>query len=247
MSISVCRHMDSITQWQGKTDPGAWVEASPCLYLEGTRGTTTQSSLARITHWPGFPSGKEPICQDWRHKRCEFNPWVGKIPWRRAQQPTAVYLPGESHGQSSLGQSSVWGCTQLDITSSLAHTFTGPAEGQGGRAEQCPRNDSRPCYLWPISHKRCLPSGPYMIQGLRLVSGGGMLWLAFPPRASPFLPRRDQTASLALPTRDAHLVRVISYTSPWEFLLRGSCGQSREQRKAGAGGQLVQFFVSCTQ
>ena len=25
-----------------------------------------------------------------------FNPWVGKIPWRRARQPTPVFLPGES-------------------------------------------------------------------------------------------------------------------------------------------------------
>ena len=27
------------------------------------------------------------------------HPWVGKIPWRRAWQPTPVFLPGESHGQ----------------------------------------------------------------------------------------------------------------------------------------------------
>ena len=31
-----------------------------------------------------------------------FNPWVEKIPWRRAQQPTPVLFPGESHGQRSL-------------------------------------------------------------------------------------------------------------------------------------------------
>ena len=37
--------------------------------------------------------------QYWRYKRCSFNPWVGKILWRRAWQPTLVYLPGESHGQ----------------------------------------------------------------------------------------------------------------------------------------------------
>ena len=35
-----------------------------------------------------------------RRPRC--NPWVGKIPWRRKWQPTPVFLPGESHGQSSL-------------------------------------------------------------------------------------------------------------------------------------------------
>ena len=32
-----------------------------------------------------------------------FNPWVWKIPWRRAWQPTPVFLPGESHGQRKLG------------------------------------------------------------------------------------------------------------------------------------------------
>jgi len=35
-------------------------------------------------------------------KRCRFDPWVGKTPWRRAWQPTPVFLPGESHGQRSL-------------------------------------------------------------------------------------------------------------------------------------------------
>ena len=31
-----------------------------------------------------------------------FSPWVRKIPWRRAWQPTPVFLPGESHGQRRL-------------------------------------------------------------------------------------------------------------------------------------------------
>ena len=31
-----------------------------------------------------------------------FNPWVRKIPWRRAWRPAPVFLPGGSHGQSSL-------------------------------------------------------------------------------------------------------------------------------------------------
>jgi len=26
-----------------------------------------------------------------RHERCGFDPWVRKIPWRRAQQPTPVF------------------------------------------------------------------------------------------------------------------------------------------------------------
>ena len=35
-------------------------------------------------------------------ERHVFNPGVRKIPWRRAWQPTPVFLPGESHGQKSL-------------------------------------------------------------------------------------------------------------------------------------------------
>ena len=35
-------------------------------------------------------------------KRHSFDPWFGKMPWRRTRQLTAVFLPGESHGQRSL-------------------------------------------------------------------------------------------------------------------------------------------------
>ena len=53
---------------------------------------------------PGGANGKEPACQCWRHKRCRFDPWVGKISWvgRRPWQPTPVFLPGKPHGQRSL-------------------------------------------------------------------------------------------------------------------------------------------------
>ena len=47
----------------------------------------------------GFPvctSGKEPARQCRRPKRQGFNPWVRKISWRRAWQPTPVFLPRES-------------------------------------------------------------------------------------------------------------------------------------------------------
>ena len=45
-----------------------------------------------------------------------FDPWVGKIPWRKAWQPTAVFLPGEFHGQRSLEGYSPWGGKELDMT-----------------------------------------------------------------------------------------------------------------------------------
>ena len=46
--------------------------------------------------FPGGASGKEPSCQGRRCKRRGFDPCMGKIPWRRAWQPTPVFLPGES-------------------------------------------------------------------------------------------------------------------------------------------------------
>ena len=41
----------------------------------------------------GDVNGKETSCQCRRHKRPRFDPWVGKIPWRRAWQLTPGFLP----------------------------------------------------------------------------------------------------------------------------------------------------------
>ena len=46
--------------------------------------------------------------------------WVGKIPWRRAWQPTPVFLPGESHGQRSLAGYSPRGHKESDTTEQLS-------------------------------------------------------------------------------------------------------------------------------
>ena len=52
--------------------------------------------LYKTWGFPGGTSRKEPTCQCRRHKRCRFDPWVGKIPWRRVWQLIPVFLPGES-------------------------------------------------------------------------------------------------------------------------------------------------------
>ena len=51
-----------------------------------------------------------------------FDPWVRKIPWRTEWLPTAVFWPGEFHGQRSLAGYSPWGCKESDTTERL--TFT---------------------------------------------------------------------------------------------------------------------------
>ena len=51
-----------------------------------------------------------------RLKRLGFDPWVGRITWKRAQQLTPVFLPGEPYGQKSLVGYSPWGREELDMS-----------------------------------------------------------------------------------------------------------------------------------
>ena len=53
-----------------------------------------------------------------------FNPWVRKIPWRRAWQPTPVFLAGESHGQRNWEGYSSCSHKESDTTKVTAHTHT---------------------------------------------------------------------------------------------------------------------------
>ena len=59
-------------------------------------------------------------------RRPGFDPWVGKIPWRRAWQPTAVFWPGEFQELYS-----PWGCKESDRTERLSlHRGLGEGEQQ---------------------------------------------------------------------------------------------------------------------
>ena len=49
-------------------------------------------------------------------------PWIRKIPWRRKCKPTAVLLPGKSHGWRSLVGYSPWGRKESDTTERLHFT-----------------------------------------------------------------------------------------------------------------------------
>ena len=69
----------------------------------------------------GFSGGtvvkkKKPICKCRRPKKYGFNPWIGKIPWRRKWQATPVFLPGKPHGQRNLVGYSPWSHNGLDTT-----------------------------------------------------------------------------------------------------------------------------------
>ena len=61
------------------------------------------------------------ICLQCRRPR--FDPWVGKIPWRRKWQPTPVLLPGKFHGWRNLIGYSPWGHKESDTTERLHFHF----------------------------------------------------------------------------------------------------------------------------
>ena len=86
----------------------------PTRALWKTRGK--QMGRKQVVGPPRGHSGKESACQSWRRKTRMIDPGLKKIPWRRAWQPTPVFLPGESHGQRSLAGSTPWCCQESDST-----------------------------------------------------------------------------------------------------------------------------------
>ena len=87
----------------------------------------TVKQLYHILKWVAFPFSELPwwlrrwsVCLQCR--RPAFDPWVGKILWRRKWQSTPVLLPGKSHGRGSLVGYSLWGCKESDMTERLHFT-----------------------------------------------------------------------------------------------------------------------------
>ena len=99
--------------------------------LAGYSAWGSQKSVMTIyTYTLGLPRGlsdKGSACQCRRYRgcrRCEFDPWIRKIPWRRKWQPISVFLPGISHGQRSLANLQSMGSQRVRHDSDWAHTHT---------------------------------------------------------------------------------------------------------------------------
>ena len=85
------------------------------------------------------------VCPQFR--RPKFDPWVGKIPWRREWQLTPGFLPGESHGRRTPGglQSMEWWRVGHDWATSLSLLFW---SFSAGFLRQVERLKFQNKYLW---------------------------------------------------------------------------------------------------
>ena len=82
--------------------------------------------------FPGGASGKEPTSQCWRCWRQEFNPWVRKIPWRRAWQTHSSVLAWEIPWTEEPGRLQSTGRRESDTAERL--TLSHHAQKRAGLA-----------------------------------------------------------------------------------------------------------------
>ena len=92
------------------------VDTAGFLSKESLPWKKRQCHRTKRLAFPGGAAGKEHACQSRTHKRCGFDFWVEKIPWRRKWQPTPEFLPRKSHGQRSLAGYSPGGGKESDRT-----------------------------------------------------------------------------------------------------------------------------------
>ena len=90
-------------------------------HLSSTWNKRNQSSLKStfkriLEPLRGFPGGSDGKASACNAGDSRFDPWVGKILWRRKWQPIPVLLPGKFHGWRSLVGYSPWGHKELDMT-----------------------------------------------------------------------------------------------------------------------------------
>ena len=99
------RPMGSAAAAHGLSHWGPWTLQSQC--------TGCCPMACGILGFPGGSDSKESACQC---RRPRFDPWIGKIPWRKEWILTPVFLPGGVHGQRSLTGYTQWGHKELDMT-----------------------------------------------------------------------------------------------------------------------------------
>ena len=161
-------------------------------YSPGVAKSWTQLSNSHFHTHRRFPrelGGKEFICQYKSHRRCKFDPWVWKIPWRRKWQSTLVFLSGEFHRQRSLAGYSPRGGKESDpIEQTHVHTHMSFTDKD---TETCRRGSCIPGHLesgFDTSSDRP-QSRPWSFRN----TGEGCCQSLLPTKSCPLLPPVSST------------------------------------------------------
>ena len=104
--------------------------------VEKEMETHSSTLVWRIPWWEEQSMGSQRVRHNWATSLCQcrrrrtpgFNPWVGKIPWRRKWQPTLILclgnpMNGEACRLQSLGGYNLWGRKESDTTVRLHFHF----------------------------------------------------------------------------------------------------------------------------
>ena len=167
---------------------------------------------------PDSTVSKEPACQCRRHKRCGFNPCIRKIPWSRKWQPTPVFLPGKSHGQTSLEGYSPWGRKESNMTEHAhTHTFLMPI-----------------IIWWDFPRGSLVKNLPAMLE----------MWVWSLGREDP-LERKQQHSPVFLPGK-SHGQRILAGYNPWCYKRTRHDLQTKQQHNLDNIKiyQLTRFFLN---
>ena len=188
---------------------------------------TVQLFQKGIKDFPRSTSGKEHICQFRRHMRCGFDPWVGKIPWRRTWQPIPVFLPGESHGQRSLVGYSPWGRKESENKWGLPWEIEGLGLYSQGGGD----------YLFAFHKTKCLCSGDFGIKPLSFTFPFKLFTSEYAPKViGPFFFFFCKRKSLLLTLKKILKMHLFTF-------LTNTCGNQTKTKQNKKTHQNVKIFI----
>ena len=102
-----------------------------------------QWGFSRQEYWSGL------LCR--RHKRWRFDPWIRNIPWRRAWQPTPVFLPRKFHRQRSLVGYSPFGLKRVRQLKQLGTHTKSTCDWDSQRVTAYSRGSFLAFSLWSLT------------------------------------------------------------------------------------------------
>ena len=114
-----------IPSWSPSSNSSSPADRTPCCLRKNYSIPTLSFLLHRLTTQEKIQDrGASLLAQAVKNPPATQETWVWSLsredPQRRKWQPTAVFLPGESHGQRNVVGCSPWGCKESDITEQLS-------------------------------------------------------------------------------------------------------------------------------